>query len=76
MVGATLLIQRAVRGWSGRRKARTLRFQRQRRLDFTVQLSREVPPRSVLPPVGGGDSTDLSWMVESQVRISFTLSKM
>lgn len=32
MVGSTLLIQRAVRGWSGRRRARTLRFQRQRLL--------------------------------------------
>ncbi|CAJ1357379.1 unnamed protein product [Effrenium voratum] len=30
VVGATLMIQRAVRGWSGRRKARSLRFQRQR----------------------------------------------
>lgn len=32
VVGSTLLIQRAVRGWSGRRRARTLRFQRQRLL--------------------------------------------
>ena len=32
VVGATLTIQRAVRGWSGRRRARTLRFQRQRQL--------------------------------------------
>ncbi|CAE7349471.1 SPATA17 [Symbiodinium pilosum] len=32
VVGATLMIQRAVRGWSGRRKARSLRFQRLRHL--------------------------------------------
>ncbi|CAE7811958.1 SPATA17 [Symbiodinium sp. CCMP2592] len=32
VVGATLMIQRAVRGWSGRRRARTLRFQRLRQL--------------------------------------------
>lgn len=31
VVGSTLLIQRAVRGWSGRRRSRILRFQLQRR---------------------------------------------
>jgi len=32
VVGATLMIQRAVRGWSGRRKARSLRWKRNRQL--------------------------------------------